>query len=124
VHFKGYATEVCEYSINRFDFEAERHWKVLDGQLAKHRYTLGDEYTVVDMAVWGWARMVPRVLSKHEDVWNMFPNVKRLVDEINARDAVRGVERLLKQHTFKVEMDEESRRHMFPHLARTGTGKN
>ena len=46
---------------------------------------LGDTYTIVDMAVWGWARGMPIVLG--EAAWAKFPNLKRLVDEINARPA-------------------------------------
>ena len=42
VHFKRMAPEKVPYAINRYDFEAERHYKVLDDQLAKHRYVLGD----------------------------------------------------------------------------------
>ena len=37
-------------------YEAERHWGILDAQLAERRYMVGDTYTIVDMAVWGWAR--------------------------------------------------------------------
>ena len=46
---------------------------------------LGDTYTIVDMNVWGWARMLPIVLG--DGAWDKFPNLKRLVDEINARPA-------------------------------------
>ena len=37
VHFKRMAPEKVPYAINRYDFEAERHYKILDDQLAKHR---------------------------------------------------------------------------------------
>src|SRR6266436_4553345 len=46
---------------------------------------VGDTYTIVDMDVWGWARMLPFVLG--EDAVAKYPNVKRLVDEIMARPA-------------------------------------
>ena len=42
-------------------------------------------------------------------------NVKRLVDEINARPAVARVNKLKDRHAFKQEFDEEARRHLFPH---------
>jgi hypothetical protein len=51
----------------------------------EHRYMLGDTYTIVDMAVWGWARAVPFVLGA--EAWGPLPHVKRLLDEINARPA-------------------------------------
>ena len=46
---------------------------------------LGDTYTIVDMNVWGWARMLPNVMG--EGAWDKYKNLKRLVDEINARPA-------------------------------------
>ncbi len=116
VHFKHYAPDPKAYAVNRYDFEAERHWKLVDGQLAKNRYMLGDTYTVVDMAVWGWARAVPFVLGA--DAWDRLPNVKRLLDEINARPAAQRAEALKTRNAYKTEMDDEARRAMFPQNAR------
>ena len=42
-------------------FEAQRHYGVLDTRLANRKYMVGDTYTIVDMDVWGWARMIPFV---------------------------------------------------------------
>jgi GSH-dependent disulfide-bond oxidoreductase len=117
VHFRHYAPEPKEYALNRYDFEAERHWKIIDERLAKGRYMLGATYTIADMAVWGWARLVPLVLGGEEN-WAKLPNLKRLLDEINARPAAAKVEELKRKHTFKAEMDAEARRFMFPQLAR------
>ena len=36
---------------------------------------LGDTYTIVDMNIWGWARLIPNVLG--EKGWEKFPNLKR-----------------------------------------------
>jgi GSH-dependent disulfide-bond oxidoreductase len=112
VHFKHHAPEKLPYAINRYLHEAERHWGIIDAQLAKHRYMLGDNYTIVDMAVWGWARAVPFILG--DDAWSKLPNIKRLVDEINARPAAQRAEALKTKHEFKTEMDDEARRNMFP----------
>ena len=76
---------------------------------------LGEPYTIVDMAVWGWARMVPCIMG--EEAWAGLPNLKRLLDEIGARPAAQRAEALKDKHAFKTEMDEEARRHMFRHLA-------
>ena len=119
VHFRHHAPEPKEYALNRYDFEAERHYKILDARLSNQRYMVGSSYTIVDMAVWGWARLIPHVMGSPE-AWNRFPNVKRLHDEINARPAAAAVERLRNQYKFKTEMDEEARRFMFPQLARLG----
>ncbi|MDQ2779471.1 MAG: glutathione S-transferase N-terminal domain-containing protein [Pseudomonadota bacterium] len=112
VHFKHYAPEKNAYAINRYDFEAERHWKLIDDQLAKHKYMLGDTYTFVDMAVWGWARAVPFVLGA--EAWAKLPNVKRLLDEISARPAAQRVEALKAKHAYKTEADAETAKAMFP----------
>ncbi len=112
VHFKHHAPEKLPYAINRYLHEAERHWGIIDAQLAKHRYMLGDSYTIVDMAVWGWARAVPFVLG--DDAWGKLPNLKRLFDEISARPAAQRANALKDKHEFKTEMDEEARRNMFP----------
>jgi GSH-dependent disulfide-bond oxidoreductase len=115
VHFKHFAPEKTPYADNRYRFEARRHFSVLNEHLAKRRYMLGDVYTIVDMAAWGWARLVPFVLG--DEAWASFPNVKRLVDEISRRPAAARATALKDRFTFKAEMDEEARRHMFKHLA-------
>jgi GSH-dependent disulfide-bond oxidoreductase len=114
VHFKHMAPEKIPYAINRYDFEADRHYRILDGQLARQPYMLGDSYTIVDMAVWGWVRMSNLVLG--EDKIAAMPNLKRLVDEIGARPAAARAVALKEKagHAFKTEMDAEARKFMFP----------
>ena len=112
VHFKHFAPEPKEYAVNRYDFEAWRHWNIIDARLATHKYMLGDSYTLIDMAVWGWARAVPRILG--DGAWGKLPNVKRLLDEINARPAAQRAEALKDRHAFKMEMDDIAKRALFP----------
>jgi GSH-dependent disulfide-bond oxidoreductase len=116
VHFKHFAPEPKAYAVNRYDFEAWRHWQLIDDQLAKHAYMLGSEYTVVDMAVWGWARVVPFILGP--DAWAKLPHVKRLLDEINARPAAQRAEAIKAKYSFKTDMDEAARKILFPQNAR------
>ncbi len=116
VHFKHFAPEPKEYAVNRYDFEAWRHWNIINDRLANHHFMLGDTYTVVDMSVWGWARAIPFVLGA--DAWEKLPHVKRLLDEINARPAAQRAEALKAQHTFKTEVDEDARKMLFPQNAR------
>jgi GST-like protein len=114
VHFKHFAPKPQAYAINRYDYEAWRHWTLIEQRLAQQPYMLGEAYTLVDMAVWGWARVVPFVLGA--DAWERLPAVKRLLDEINARPAAQRVEALKARHAFKTEMDDEARRAMFKHI--------
>lgn len=44
---------------------------ILNDHLASDRSTISDTYTIVDMALWGWARMATFVLG--EDVFAKFP---------------------------------------------------
>ena len=112
VHFKVYAPDKIEYAINGYAFEAQRHFGILDARLAKQKYMLGDTYTIVDMDVWGWARLMPL----GEPAWAKFPNLKRLVDDVSARPAAQRAVALKDKHKFKTEMDDEARRAMFRHL--------
>src|SRR5215468_6183992 len=40
VHFKNHAPEKIKYAINRYSFEAERHFGILNDRLAKNHYML------------------------------------------------------------------------------------
>ncbi len=112
VHFTHSAPERIAYATNRYQREVERHYAILDAHLADRPYVLGDSYTIVDMAVWGWARRLPFVLGL--PAWEGYPNLKRLVDGIGARPAATAALALATRHDFKTTMDEESRAIMFP----------
>ncbi|VIO78922.1 glutathione S-transferase family protein [Bradyrhizobium ivorense] len=114
VHFKHFAPKDLDYAHNRYQYEAHRHYKILDDHLAKSRYMVGDAYSIVDMAFWGWVRMGTFILG--EDGFAKYPNVKRLLDEISARPAAARANALKDKHTFKAEMDDEARGIMFGHL--------
>ncbi len=112
VHFRHFAPkDAGAYAMDRYVYEARRHWNVLDKHLEGRAFMVGDAYSVVDMAAWGWARMVPFVLG--EDAFAGLPNVKRLLDTINARPAAQRAEALKGRHAFKAEMDDEARANMF-----------
>ncbi len=114
-HFKHAAPEPKEYALNRYLYEAERHWGILDARLAKKQYVVADTYTIADMAVWGWVRAIPFVFG--DAVWTKFPNLKRHLDEINARPAAQRAEALKERNTYKTEMDAEAKKILFPHTA-------
>ena len=117
VHYKHFAPkdQNHDYSHNRYQFEAQRHYAVLNDHLAGKKYMVGDTYSIVDMAVWGWARMAAFVMG--DEAAAKYPNVKRLVDEISARPAAARAIALKDKFKFKAEMDDEARRNMFKHLS-------
>ncbi len=112
VHFKHFAPEPKDYAVNRYMYEAERHWGLIEAQLGKGCYMVGDTYCIVDMSVWGWARALPFLFGP--EAWTQYPNVKRLLDEVSARPAAERVAALATRYSFKQEMDEEARKVMFP----------
>ena len=113
VHFRHFAPEPKDYAIQRYSFEAKRHYGILDAHLADREFMVGTEYGIVDMAVWGWARMVPFVIG--EGAWTAYPNLKRLFDWISARPAASRALAIKDRHAFKTEMDADARSVMFRH---------
>lgn len=115
VHFRHFAPEPKEYAVQRYVFEAQRHYGILDAHLAGREFMVGGVYTIVDMSLWGWVRMVPFVLG--DDAWAGMPNLKRWFDGVSARPAVARAVAIKDRHAFKAEMDDAARKVMFRHIA-------
>jgi GSH-dependent disulfide-bond oxidoreductase len=114
VHFQRSAPEKLPYAINRYRREAERHYTVLDTQLEGRDFVVGDEYSIADISAWGWIDRARFVLPGSEDPLAPFPNLRRWFHAINARPAVAKARAVGASHIFKKELDEESRRALFP----------
>ena len=115
VHFKHFAPDPKDYPVKRYTFEAQRHWRIIDARLANNRYMLGDTYTLVDMAAWGWSRAASFVLG--DEACGKLTHVKRHLDEISARPAAVRAAALKERFQFKTDWDEDARKFMFPFLA-------
>jgi GST-like protein len=116
VHFLHVAPEPKDYAVNRYTFEAERHWKLVEAQLAGKPWMLGDSYTLVDMAVWGWARMIPRYLGA-----DGFAGLALMASRCRltfGRPAAQRAEALKERFSFKQELDEVARQALYPQNAR------
>lgn len=111
-HFLHYAPEVLPYARNRYLKEVERHYRVLNDHLAVSKHIAGDEYTIADIALWGWGISAGYIFG--ESGLSDYPNVKRLVDEISARPAAARAHAIKEKLTLKTEFDEEASRAMFP----------
>ena len=119
VNFRHFAPEPKDYGVTRYLFEAKRHLGILDQRLAQRDWLVGSEYSIVDMAFWGWGRLVPFVIGAGRTdmaAWAPYPNAKRLMDAISARPAAAKAEALSGRHVFKTEFDDVARRAMFPSL--------
>lgn len=112
VHFLHYAPEPVPYARNRYLREVERHYHVLDAHLAQHAFLAGDEYTIADMALWGWARGAAYIFG--DAGLSAYPNVARLVDAIGKRPAATRASGLASRLTLKQDFDDETRRALFP----------
>lgn len=114
VHFQHAAPEGLEYAVNRYRREVERHYQVLDQQLADREFIVGDTYTIADMSAWGWLDRASRVLKGTDDPLSTYPNLKRLFETVNARPAAARAREVGKDHPFKRINDEETKRALFP----------
>lgn len=114
VHFRHFAPEPKDYPVERYLFEAKRHYGIIDARLSDRPFMLGETYTIVDMALWGWARMVPFIIG--DDAWEFFPNLKRFMDAMAERPAAQRALALKDRHVFKTETDAEARSHLFRHI--------
>ena len=82
--FQRFAAEPQPIAIERFSTEARRTVSVLDGVLATRRFAAGDEFTIADIAHFGWLWRREFAGVGLEDA----PNVARWYAEIEARPAV------------------------------------
>lgn len=114
-HFRNMAPEKLPYAIKRYHIETNRHWQIIDDRLEGRRYMMGDTYTIVDMAVWGWAPRIPFVLEE-PDAFSRFTNIKRLMDELDARPAAARAHALSTNHAFQTEMDDTAMRNLYPQI--------
>jgi GST-like protein len=79
---------------DRYVAEAQRLLEVLDGRLAGRRWIMGDDYTIADIATFGWVRNLIGFYGAGELVgFAGYTNVRRVLDAFLARPAVvRGLE--------------------------------
>lgn len=112
VHFLHYAPEPLPYAKNRYLKEVERHYQVLETRLEKSPFLGGEEYSIADMALWGWARGAAYIFG--EKALSDFPKVQRLVQTLSRRPAAQKAAELATRLKLKTEFDEQTRRALFP----------
>jgi GST-like protein len=114
VHFQRAAPEKLPYAINRYRREAERHYAVLNDHLAGRHFIVGDSFTIADISAWGWIDRAAFVLPGSDDPLAPFANIGTWFRAINERPAVAKARAVGTGHAFKKEVDEESRRALYP----------
>jgi GST-like protein len=84
-HFRRYAPAGNEYATDRFVNESARLYSVMDSRLEDNEWLAGADYTIADIASWGWVwyhRM-------HGQNLDDFPSVARWFFAMSERPAVR-----------------------------------
>jgi GSH-dependent disulfide-bond oxidoreductase len=84
VHFRRYAPEQILYAMARYTDEVNRLYGVMNSRLADHQFLAG-RYSIADIACVGWVRLAER---QGQDL-GQFPHVKRWLETVRARDAVK-----------------------------------
>ena len=109
--FRKYCPEKIPYALKRYTNEAGRLYRIMDKRLGESPYLGGDTYTIADIATFPWARNPQR---RGHDI-NDLPNLKRWVDEIEARPAVEKALQVLAEHQSKPTdvIDDATRAIMF-----------
>jgi len=117
-HFALYAAEKIPYAIERYRDETARLYKVLDTQLGKTGAYVAGDYSIADIACWGWTRNWKRQGPNIED----FPKLKAWHERCAARP---GVERganagaYLRDPNYQIGKDPLASKILFGQRART-----
>jgi GSH-dependent disulfide-bond oxidoreductase len=82
-HYLKFAKEKIPYAMERLTAEMHRLYSVMDRRLAEREYLAG-EYSIADIACYGWSRRWEWQAQKIED----FPHVKSWLERVGARAAV------------------------------------
>lgn len=83
-YFLKLAPEPVPAAIDRFHTEAKRNMRVLDGRLAEAQWLAGDDYSIADVATFGW--IWRRAFAEVD--FSEAPNVERWFAAMEARPAI------------------------------------
>ena len=96
-HFYVYAPEKIQYVIDRYSMEVKRQLDVLDRELSKKEFIIGDDYTIADISIWPWyGRLVLGQQYGAADFLQVgdYRNVLRWAKNLSSRPAVMRGERI------------------------------
>jgi len=95
-HFYRVGQVKIEYAINRFAMETKRIFDVADKHLAQARWFAGEDYSIADMALFGWLNYFHMGEAYGDGAqfldFASYRNIARWCEEMGARPAVkRGI---------------------------------
>ncbi len=116
-HFRGYSPEKIQYGIDRYTNEANRLYGVLNGRLDGREYIV-DDYSIADIACWGW--IVPH--ERQGQSLDDFPNIQRWFETMKGRPAVKRGFSLGLDLRPQGGMDDKAKQVLFGQTAKTSGG--
>ena len=88
-YFTRFAKEKVPHAIERYQTEMGRLFGVAETRLGETRYLAGDEYSIADIATFGWFNTHEMQGQSLDDL----PNVRRWLEDLRARPGVqRGLD--------------------------------
>ncbi|MBR7512666.1 glutathione S-transferase family protein, partial [Mycobacterium tuberculosis] len=100
--------------VNRYTNEAKRLYGVIDKRLGESKFLGGADYSIADMASFGW---IVSHANQGQDL-NDFPNLKRWFEAISARPAVQRGRDLGKEARRNLADDKDAQKILFGQRAR------
>ena len=99
--FNFFHSEPLQSAKDRYAKEINRVVGVLDSYLKNRSWLVGDKCTYADLAFFMWNAQIPYVLKDAAEPWNIdnYPNYKKWMEAMQARDSVK--------HVMSVLMDKE-----------------
>lgn len=83
-YFNAYCPEDLPLAKARYTNEVARLWRVLDDQLKDNDWIANDEYSIADMACWGWVTL-HEIQGQNLDAT---PHLKHWFERVGSRPAV------------------------------------
>lgn len=83
-YFLKLAPDKVPAAIERFHTEAKRNMRVLDGRLAETEWLAGEDYSIADVATYGW--IWRRAFAEVD--FSEAPNVERWFEAVSTRPAI------------------------------------
>lgn len=84
-HFNAYCPEDIQYAKDRYTNEVARLWGLLDDQLKDNDWIANNEYSIADMACWGWVTLYE---LQGQDI-DATPHLKEWFERMGERPAVK-----------------------------------
>lgn len=120
-HFLRYSWEDIPYGIRRYSAESRRLFSVMESQLLKTPYLVGEKLTTADIACYIWAVSAAWCGVDIEE----FPAVKKWRDAISTREAVKRGLKVPMAYPFTDEkVLDPKRKGLYEMIQKMGTESN